>query len=208
MPLPSWLKEGVQVAAPAISALALGLAAVTYCGNGRAERQRWSAQLSVQPQWTDVDLGPDLKFTAPGWSGDLLVHLPLTFPPGTEFPHGPPNPITPVHVRSTLSPASGEGENLVLLVRNASFRPAAIVAVYYRDTAGDPYGAYECGQRLGLPILVDPWRAVRLEVPLVHDVRDNTPTVMVMRDMDDHEAVISLRKHAGMTRIEFRSPSK
>ena len=208
MTLPSWLKEGVQVAAPVISALAFGLAAVTYCGNAQAERQRWNALLSVQPQWTDVDSGPDLNVTAPEWSADLLVHLPITLPPGTKFPYGRPNPIALVHVRPTLSSASGDGGALVLLVRNASFRPAAIVAVYYRDTAGDSYGAYECSTRLGLPVLVDPWRAVRLEVPLVLDVRKTTPAEMMLRDMDDHEAVISLRGHPGMTRIEFRSPSE
>lgn len=65
------------------------------------------------------------------------------------------------------------------------------------------YGGYECARRLRLPVAIDPWRTVRVELPFVKPP-EGTIIEVVLRDMDDHSVVLRLDDRVGMKWFEFR----
>ncbi|HTP51145.1 MAG TPA: hypothetical protein VMK42_10630 [Anaeromyxobacteraceae bacterium] len=107
-------------------------------------------------------------------------------------------PTAPAH------PTPRAMETLHLLVRDASFRPAAIVKVALRDASGAEFSAREIARRLRLPLALDPWRIVALEFEM--DAGDfRRAAKLVVRDMDDREIAIPLQDPAAYEKwFDFR----
>ena len=119
---------------------------------------------------------------------------------GTNPQEAPPNPTMPA---TTTEPKSTD--TLYFVVRNSSFRPAAIAGIVLRDASGKDVqvNQREYAKRNGLPRPIAPWEIVNLT--LVFDGADYAKaSELVIRDMDDHEVEISLGDRTPWRRwVEF-----
>ena len=193
------VKDWVLVIGGGISAFSFAVAAGTFVRNGYVEHDRWRAHLAVQPIAKDADV--------------VLTTLTWHVPPeqvasviaslrgqGTNPQEAPPNPTMPA---TTTEPKSTD--TLYFVVRNSSFRPAAIAGIVLRDASGKDVqvNQREYAKRNGLPRPIAPWEIVNLT--LVFDGADYAKaSELVIRDMDDHEVEISLGDRTPWRRwVEF-----
>ncbi|MBI5068149.1 MAG: hypothetical protein HZB56_07900 [Deltaproteobacteria bacterium] len=123
-------------------------------------------------------------------------------PAGTTFA------IESVTATGSVAGVASSRETIHVIVRNASFRPAAIVCVFLRDHAGRPVGPdwWKNVGRLHLPLPIPPWQIATLAIDV--DGTDFEQAVeLVVGDGDDGEVAIPLRERARWREwIDFQRP--
>jgi hypothetical protein len=187
------VKDWLLVIGGGISVLSFAVAAGTFVRNGFIERDRWRAHLAVQPVSKDVNVVLAPVAVHLGVEADAVYVGPRGSPtPPAQRPDPSPQraePATPPEPR----PRAGGSDTIHLLVRNSSFRPAAIVKVALRDAAGKEVqiNEREYGKRFDLPTLVSPWQIMGLVLEFHGEDYSKAETLVII-DMDDHEVEIPL----------------
>jgi len=95
-------------------------------------------------------------------------------------------------------------EQIILLIRNLSYRPTAIVDIFVRKEDIYLQGSGYRNQ-ITLPLKIDPWGVTKVDFRIENIDRDQMTNILV-RDMEDNEVV--LRRGTGQDWIRTRSKSK
>lgn len=198
--MPGWgLKDIITIAGVIVATGSLAVTTCTYRANREAEESRWRAHLEVQPVLRRMVLPYDLVFTAPDVPGE--IELQFTLP--EELLRGakalPPAKAMVRVGASALQSGPGDEKPMRFLLRNGSFRPVAVVSVALGDASGTEWdvGA-ECVPSLASEsLVVDPWRARPLGIPLRPGPDARRPVRVVLFDMDGNSAQIPLDQWVG-----------
>jgi hypothetical protein len=202
-PIPRKVKEWVPVLGVLVGALSLLVAARTYVRNQAVESDRWRAHLAVKPFRLDacVVLG------APFWVAPGVTVLPA--PPPSAPPAQAPSATPPARqalcpLAPEAAPAARSTQTLHVMVRNSSFRPAAIVGASLRDAGGKDVSTDEgkYPRRFGMPLPVAPWE-IKILVMEFDGADYGKAVKLALVDMDDRQVEIPLKDVRWHTWYDF-----
>jgi hypothetical protein len=96
---------------------------------------------------------------------------------------------------------------IILICRNLSHRPTAVIDVYLRDDKGDHLGGGAWGYKnqINLPFSVEPWGLTAIDFKIDIDDEKRMKDISI-RDMEDYQYEVSLR--SGWTGPKQKAKSK
>ena len=85
----------------------------------------------------------------------------------------------------------GDRTQIILILRNLSSRPTAVIYLYVRDKDGDYLGGNGYNDQIQLPVRVEPWGLHKEIIRIAKDDEKRMKDIFIV-DMEDYEYIVPL----------------